>query len=148
MFVGYAITPTPSTDISKGDNATTELVSLLVDLATIEGDSNISDIVLVTQQTTSKVMNAIGAADFLNGALVMLQSDETRVGLHLPYEILSHLVSRSKLVLLKSSQREYPKLRKQSVANNRRLLYRLSAAFGTSFLASQPVYWSIQHSML
>jgi U3 small nucleolar RNA-associated protein 10 len=79
MFVGYAITPTPSTDISRGDNATTELVSLLVDLATIEGDSNISDIVLVTQQTASKVMNAIGAADFLNGALVMLQSDETRI---------------------------------------------------------------------
>ncbi|KAG1775600.1 hypothetical protein EV702DRAFT_421745 [Suillus placidus] len=79
MFVGYAITPTPSTDISRGDNATTELVSLLVDLATIEGDSNISDIVSVTQQTTSKVMNAIGAADFLNGALVMLQSDETRI---------------------------------------------------------------------
>ncbi|KAG1807089.1 uncharacterized protein BJ212DRAFT_1387903 [Suillus subaureus] len=79
MFVGYAITPTPSTDISTGDNATTELVSLLVDLGTMEGDSNISDIVSVTQQTTSKVMNAIGAADFLNGALVMLQSDETRI---------------------------------------------------------------------
>ncbi|KAG2363636.1 hypothetical protein BDR07DRAFT_1471237 [Suillus spraguei] len=78
MFVGSAITPTPSTDISRGDNATTELVSLLVDLATIEGDSNISDIVSVVQQATSKVMNAIGAADFLNGALVMLQSDETK----------------------------------------------------------------------
>ncbi|KAG1852147.1 hypothetical protein DFJ58DRAFT_791745 [Suillus subalutaceus] len=72
MFVGYAITPTPSTDISRGDNATTELVSLLA-------TANISDIVPVTQQTTSKVMNAIGAADFLNGALVMLQSDETRI---------------------------------------------------------------------
>ncbi|KAG1896221.1 uncharacterized protein F5891DRAFT_1054817 [Suillus fuscotomentosus] len=79
MFVGHAIIPTSSADISKGDNATTELVSLLVDLATIEGDSNISDILSVTQQTTSKVMNAIGAADFLNGALVMLQSDETRI---------------------------------------------------------------------
>ncbi|KAG1761179.1 hypothetical protein EDD22DRAFT_897736 [Suillus occidentalis] len=73
MFVGYAITPASSTDISRGDNATTDLVSLL------EGDSNVSDIVSVTQQTTSKVMNAIGAADFLNGALVMLQSDETRI---------------------------------------------------------------------
>ncbi|KAG2757731.1 hypothetical protein P692DRAFT_20824545 [Suillus brevipes Sb2] len=79
MFVGHAITPASSTDISRGDNATTDLVSLLVDLATIEGDSNVSDIVSVTQQTTSKVMNAIGAADFLNGALVMLQSDETRI---------------------------------------------------------------------
>jgi U3 small nucleolar RNA-associated protein 10 len=82
MFVGHAITPASSTDISRGDNATTDLVSLLVDLATIEGDSNVSDIVSVTQQTTSKVMNAIGAADFLNGALLMLQSDETRVGSH------------------------------------------------------------------
>ncbi|KAG1720632.1 hypothetical protein EDB19DRAFT_1775930 [Suillus lakei] len=79
MFVGCAITPTPSADISRGDNATTDLISLLVDLATIEGDNNISDIVSVTQQATSKVMNAIGAADFLNGALVMLQSDETRI---------------------------------------------------------------------
>ncbi|KAG2130333.1 hypothetical protein DEU56DRAFT_815464 [Suillus clintonianus] len=78
MFVGYAITPTPSTDISKGDNATTELISLLADLATTEGD-NVADIVSVTQKATSKVMNAIGAADFLNGALVMLQSDETRI---------------------------------------------------------------------
>ncbi|KAG2151035.1 uncharacterized protein EDB93DRAFT_318060 [Suillus bovinus] len=79
MFVGYAITPAPSIDMFKADNATTELVSLLVDLATTEDDSNISDILSVTQQTTSKVMNAIGAADFLNGALVMLQSDETRI---------------------------------------------------------------------
>ncbi|KAG1727322.1 hypothetical protein EDB19DRAFT_1943251 [Suillus lakei] len=68
-----------STNISKGNNVTTELISLLVDLATIEAESSISDIVPVTQQATSKVMNAIGAADFLNGALVMLQSDETRI---------------------------------------------------------------------
>ncbi|KAG0706218.1 hypothetical protein DFH29DRAFT_902720 [Suillus ampliporus] len=79
IFVGYAITPTPSTDISKGDNATTELISLLVDLATMEGENNIADIVSATQQAMLKVMNAIGAADFLNGALVMLQSDETRI---------------------------------------------------------------------
>lgn len=77
MFVGYAITPASSTDISKGDNATTDLISLLVDHATIKGDSNVSDIVSVPQQTTSKVMNAIGATDFLNGTLAMLQSDET-----------------------------------------------------------------------
>jgi hypothetical protein len=140
MFVGYAITPASSTDISKGDNATTDLVSLLVDLATIEGDSNVSDIVSVTQQTTSKVMNAIGAADFLNGALVMLQTDETRVGSHFPHEILSHLISRSRLVLLKSLQTGYPRLQKLSVTNNRRLLYQSSTAFGTSFPASQPVY--------
>lgn len=139
MFVGHAIIPTSSADISKGDNATTELVSLLVDLATIEGDSNISDILSVTQQTTSKVMNAIGAAEFLNGALVMLQSDETRVGLYFLYETLSHIVSRSRLVLLKSSQRGYPELQMQSVANNRRQSYRSSTLFETSFLASQPV---------
>jgi U3 small nucleolar RNA-associated protein 10 len=132
MFVGYAITPASSTDISKGDNATTDLISLLVDHATIKGDSNVSDIVSVPQQTTSKVMNAIGATDFLNGTLAMLQSDETMVGSHFPYEILSHLVSSSRLVLLKSLQTGYPRLQKLSVANNRRLLHQFSTAFGTS----------------
>ncbi|OJA15136.1 hypothetical protein AZE42_07566 [Rhizopogon vesiculosus] len=78
MFVGYAITPTPSTEVSRADNQTTELISLLIHLTTTEGE-NIADVVSVTQQATSKVMNAIGAADFLNGALVMLQSDDTRI---------------------------------------------------------------------
>ncbi|OAX34660.1 hypothetical protein K503DRAFT_428951 [Rhizopogon vinicolor AM-OR11-026] len=78
MFVGYAITPAPSTEVSKADNQTTELISLLIDLTTTEGE-NIADVVSVTQQATSKVMNAIGAADLLNGALVMLQSDDTRI---------------------------------------------------------------------
>src|SRR6267154_2634246 len=49
MFVCYAITPTPSTEASRGDNATTELISLLVDLTTIQGENNIADIVPVTQ---------------------------------------------------------------------------------------------------
>jgi len=78
MFVGYAITPAPSAEVAMGVNETTELISLLVDLITTEGE-NLGDIVSVTQQATSKVMNAIGAPDFLNAALVMLQSDDTRV---------------------------------------------------------------------
>jgi U3 small nucleolar RNA-associated protein 10 len=81
IFVGYAITPTPSSEVSGADNETTELISLLLELTTTEGE-NITDVMSVAQQVTSRVMNAVGAADFLNGALVMLQSDDARVGLH------------------------------------------------------------------
>ncbi|KAJ8583913.1 hypothetical protein M405DRAFT_936925 [Rhizopogon salebrosus TDB-379] len=78
IFVGYAITPTPSSEVSGADNETTELISLLLELTTTEGE-NITDVMSVAQQVTSRVMNAVGAADFLNGALVMLQSDDTRI---------------------------------------------------------------------
>ncbi|KAG1817570.1 uncharacterized protein BJ212DRAFT_1500051 [Suillus subaureus] len=116
MFVGYAITPTSSTNISRGDNAMMDLISLLVDLATIEGDSNVSDIVSVPQQTTSKVMNAIRAADFLIGALIMLQSDETRIKAG-ALEILADRI-------LKAAE--------AVIANNRRLLHQLLTTLGMS----------------
>lgn len=149
MFVGYAITPTPSAEASMDTNETTELISLLVDLTTTEGE-NIGDVVSVTQQVTSKVMNAIGAADFLNGALVMLQSNDTRVGFHFFFHFTVHsdLSFRSMPVPLKSSRRGYPKLRKLSVASNKKLFCPLSSAPEMSFLVNQLVHWLTQHSVL
>ena len=147
MFVGYAITPTPSTEVSRGDNDATELISLLVDLTTAEGE-NIADVVSVTQQATSKVMNAISAADFLDGTIVMLQSDDTRVIFHLSFYIHSYLSFRSRLVPLKFSRREYPESQKLSVGSNKRPFFPLSTASGTSFPVNQLAHWSTQHSML
>jgi U3 small nucleolar RNA-associated protein 10 len=85
IFVGHAL-QTSSTK-HRGDSPTGEaisdLVSLLVHMATLHGgstpESNIDYISSAAQFTMSQSLSAIPATDFISAVLITLESNEKRV---------------------------------------------------------------------
>ncbi|KIJ60905.1 hypothetical protein HYDPIDRAFT_42974 [Hydnomerulius pinastri MD-312] len=85
VFSSTSLTPSDSDKEpqSSGDGSTTDLITHLVDLATLPNgqasEGELATIVPAAQSAIGRIMSVISAGEFLTGALVMLKSEEPRI---------------------------------------------------------------------
>ncbi|KAJ7740997.1 hypothetical protein B0H14DRAFT_3515417 [Mycena olivaceomarginata] len=86
IFVGYAMKMSPSAVVHVAvpeDGATSNLVSLLIALATARGgstpDTRTEDISQAARTSLSKALGCMSAVDFVDSVLFILQSGDSRV---------------------------------------------------------------------
>lgn len=87
-FVGYAVKPppmTPSTVIMSEGRTIGDLVSLLIESATAQGDHTtkikMEDVSNAARSSLSQVLATMPVTDFIHAVLTMLESGESRVSL-------------------------------------------------------------------